>query len=97
MDEKVTNYANDNGTRNWNLLEQVLPSDIVELLVPLKAPDDALGDDSVAWLPTTTDSFTIKSAYDACRVISTHHSQCLLSVIWHLEVPQRIRTFHWLC
>ena len=51
-----------------NLLKELLPPDIVELFVPMKAPNDKYQDDVVTWLPCTSSKLSIKSTYEACFV-----------------------------
>ena len=95
LDMSVSQFVTETGDWNTNWLDQLLPSDFVDLFSAVKVPEPSLGCDSVAWLPEASGVFTIKSAFE--NIISQRYDNGkLFKEIWKVQVPQRVRSFLWL-
>ena len=97
---------NDEDTKWWkmDLVRSIfLPHEaatILKILISFRLPDDQL-----VWIGNKRGSFTVKSAYYiAMRMVddqefgecSAVHSQTSFwKVIWHLNIPPKIRIFAW--
>ena len=47
----MVDYSTIEGNWNWGHLDQVLPNDCLDILLPMNAPTQAARLDCVAWLP----------------------------------------------
>ena len=63
LNVKVADFVRENGSWDLDKLLQVLPPDCVDLLAPMKALENCLGEDSVAWSLSSTGEFSVKSAH----------------------------------
>ena len=74
----------------------MLPCDVVNILVPIKAFEKGTGQDMIAWLLTIDGTFTLKSGYlNLVENVSLTKDQ-MFKVVWKLNAPQRLKTFMWL-
>ena len=95
LNQKINEYAL-NGNWDWEKLKYVLPSDCLELLSPIKAPDQGTNKDMIAWFPNLEGVYTLKSAYKVWTDDEALTKRRLYKCMWNLVAPQRIKAFLWL-
>lgn len=91
----MRDLATSGGNWDWDSLGQFLPNDCLDLILPIKAPNSAVGSNCAAWLPTIIGEFNLKTGYDYWfeREVPTHAR--LFKELWRIKALQRLKTFMW--
>ena len=92
----VADCADGRGEWNWENIRSSLTEDCLGLFHSVKAPEDNLGRDSVAWLHSSTGDFTMKSAYNCLKEEEEGLSSNLFKAVWKVKAPHLIQQFLWL-
>ena len=96
LNQNLVKYIDGEGQWDWMKLNLLLRKDSIDLIAPLKAPEEGLGEDSIVWLPTSIGMFSIKLAYEVCKDVSYQNNNKLFSTIWKAKAPQCFQTLLWL-
>ena len=91
----VSDFADGGGSWNWEEISLFLRNDCLELFQAIKAPEDHLGHDSIAWLHSPSGVFTVKATYKCWSEDSGGRSSILYKAVWRVKAPLRILHFLW--
>ena len=84
---RVSKYTTNKGDWDWNKLNQILPLDYIELLIPIKAPNLNVIQVYIAWFPTADGKFTLKIAYKSWFKENRLNRIRLHKNIWKVITP----------
>ncbi|KAJ1415138.1 Ribonuclease H domain [Sesbania bispinosa] len=92
----VCEFSEPNMGWNIQLLQFVLPEEVVMEIIGYPHPHDSFGADSVAWSGTSNGVFSTRSAYElvSCKADSTPDP--IWKAVWRWRGPERARCFMWL-
>ena len=90
----MADYVTVEGSGDMIKISQVLHENCMDLFVPIKPPEENLGEDTITWLLTSSGEFTIKSACEA--QVTQGSDKRIFQQIWKTQAPQRVRSFLWL-
>ena len=60
---KTVDYFVGSDGWDWSKFQHLLPSEVLDLIVAIMPPDNAQGKDECYWGPSSSGTFSIKSAY----------------------------------
>ena len=95
LETKVADFVTSDGTWNWHILCNLLPSHICDFIAGLAPPSPLAGLDVPAWKGSHDGNFSIKSAYS---LFANHHEYSpdpLFRLIWKWKGIERVRMFLW--
>lgn len=92
---KVSDFVNPNGGWNVILLNQSIPSQIINRVTKLPVPSVSRNQDVYLWMASSDGVFSTASAYRALHGNQTHGDQTLFQLVWKWKGPERIRHFLW--
>nr|XP_027066533.1 uncharacterized protein LOC113692333 [Coffea arabica] len=78
------------GRWNAQLLSQVLPRDIIAVVLSKSVPNEQSADE-VVWMPTRSGKFSLASAYQEVRPVG--NSSFMFSSVWHRPHPAKVSFF----
>ena len=91
----LADYILPNGTWNIDKLQSILPDDVVKSIKAINIPLTPT-EDTFVWGPTPNGKFSIKSAtHLQLNNVGTQRS-LILSKVWKLKLPPKIKLFAWL-
>jgi ribonuclease HI len=93
---RVKDVALPTGEWNFDLLQQVVPSSIVQKLHAIVPPHASHEADKQFWPGTATGIFTVSSAYYMLTKETLNDVNKRWKGIWKIESIERIRVFVWL-
>ncbi|KAK8650282.1 hypothetical protein V6N13_139927 [Hibiscus sabdariffa] len=74
----VADMALSNGEWKWHLFEHILPRDIVLRIAAIKGPLSMFAADSVGWKLSSSNQFSLRSAYE----VHMGNSSSVPSKLW---------------
>ncbi|KAH1090753.1 hypothetical protein J1N35_018010 [Gossypium stocksii] len=85
------------GEDNWNInfLQDWLPNEIISHILRISPPHPVEGPDRLVWRHTSTEAFSVKSAYKVLKEDSWSTIDELWKKAWIIPGPQRVRFFFW--
>ncbi|KAK8485285.1 hypothetical protein V6N11_038057 [Hibiscus sabdariffa] len=92
----VADMVDNSGRWDWNRLSQWLPNEALERIVAVKPLQNGAGDDNPGWRWEKNQNCSTKSAYKALENDISADRNHVLSKIWKLPIPQRVRVCIWL-
>ncbi|CAN1783234.1 Putative ribonuclease H protein At1g65750 [Linum perenne] len=92
----VAEMVTDEGGWNFELLDILLPPEVIELIAGVSPPRHDRGEDDLVWGLEDSGQFTIKSAYNLLCQSADIPSLSIWKVIWRWVGPNRTRHFLWL-
>jgi hypothetical protein len=92
----VKDVALPTGEWNFELLQQSLPSSIIQKLHAIVPPHPSQEEDIQLWPGTATGHFTVSSAYYMITRHTLNDANKRWKEIWKIESIERIRVFVWL-
>ena len=80
--------------RHWNaqLLAQVLPRDVMSLVLGKPVLSEQIADEAV-WMPERSGKFSLASAYHEVRHVG--NTSVMLSRVWQCPTPRENSIFSW--
>ncbi|KAK2389897.1 hypothetical protein QL285_063455 [Trifolium repens] len=91
----VKDVALPTGEWNYNLLQSVLPSNIIQKLHAIVPPHDSQGVDIPLWPRTNTGAFTVSAAYHLITGDTTKKIEKKWTQVWKIDSSKRIKPFTW--
>ncbi|GMJ02217.1 hypothetical protein like AT4G29090 [Hibiscus trionum] len=92
----VNELVDENGTWNFPLLSSIFPPDIIAHIKGIKCPDLLDCTDTCVWRWSTSQKFSISSAYKHLQEPAWDTESPVWKLFWQCPVPQRVRIFCWL-
>ncbi|CAN1744712.1 Putative ribonuclease H protein At1g65750 [Linum perenne] len=96
LESPVADFTTTEGNWNFDLLENLLPPEAVDILAGMSPPQEGRGEDDWVWGCEKSGLFTIISAYALIGRIETSAESERWKAIWKWRGPSRIRFFLWL-
>ncbi|GAU43930.1 hypothetical protein TSUD_28720 [Trifolium subterraneum] len=96
VNAKVGDLVTDNGDWNWQVLRNLMPSEILHKFAASLPPNDAYGKDEFIVAGADASNFSVAAMYS---ILCNHDSSLMDAAwikIWKLGVPERVRTLVWL-
>lgn len=93
----VNYFFKDYGWNFWEL-EQVLPREVIDKIVPIHAGKRIATDDSIIWGVENNGRFTVKSAFELCCQGENNqnlNADWKWDFIWKINVIPKVKTFLW--
>ncbi|KAF7815419.1 ribonuclease H [Senna tora] len=97
LSASVASYVTPSGDWDWSQFEGRIPNEVSMRIVAISPPSEVHGNNKISWKYTKDGLFSVKTAYHSIMNSSNLEQNKVWSRIWHLHVPQRIRSFLWLC
>ncbi|KAF7801750.1 ribonuclease H [Senna tora] len=82
---------------DWARFDFLLPAHVCRRIAVVSPPSITHSQDMVAWKHSNDGWFSIKSAYQSITGLRNEDINTLWRKIWRLQVPQRVKSFLWLC
>ncbi|CAN1162915.1 Putative ribonuclease H protein At1g65750 [Linum perenne] len=92
----VADMTMEDGGWNFELLENLLQPEMVDLVAGLTPPRPNRGDDDWIWGREESGQFTTKSAYNLICQTEEIPTLAIWKMVWRWDGPNRIRHFLWL-
>ncbi|CAN1179460.1 Putative ribonuclease H protein At1g65750, partial [Linum perenne] len=92
----VADMTMEDGGWNFELLENLLQPEMVDLVAGMAPPRPNRGDEDWIWGREDSGKFTIKSAYNLICQTEEIPTLAIWKTIWRWDGPNRIRHFLWL-
>ncbi|CAN1182850.1 Putative ribonuclease H protein At1g65750, partial [Linum perenne] len=96
LEAVVADLVNSKGNWNFDLLNSLLPHEVVLHVAGMSPPRPNQGDDKLVWGLEPNDKFNIKYAYRLVTMEPLTEPNPLWRTIWNWSGQQRIHQFMWL-
>lgn len=96
LGKMVSDYWISGRGWDWNILQIFLPDNIQHKLSVFLISEDPRAAGNNVWRFSSSRIFTVKSAYEALMQFGVEAKDNLWSLLWKVQVPQRIRVLLWL-
>lgn len=93
---KVKDLVSDNGSWNWTIIRNYLPSFICSAIDNIKPPSIEDGQDHLVWNRTPSGRFSIKSTICLLKDTNAYVNSELWKLVWNIRCPELVRLFLWL-
>jgi hypothetical protein len=93
---KVKDVASTTGEWNFGLIQDLVPSSIVQKMHAVVPPNTSHEEDVMLWPGTNTGQFTVAAAYHLIAGDISNNVDKKWHQIWKLDSMERIRVFIWL-
>ncbi|KAF7831789.1 putative ribonuclease H protein At1g65750 family [Senna tora] len=97
LNASVSEFISATGGWDWSRFEFLLPGDVCARIAAVAPPHADGGEDIPIWKHSRDGNFTVKSCYNSMVRMGVADRSNIWNSIWKLQVPQRIRSFMWLC
>ncbi|KAK9020712.1 hypothetical protein V6N11_010729 [Hibiscus sabdariffa] len=92
----VADVVSPAGEWRWNLIDGLLPAEILLRVTAIKCPLPIFSNDLVGWNATASSQFSVKSAYRIRNGIVEGPNEDIWKVIAQFKGTQRMQIFLWL-
>ncbi|XP_017604367.1 uncharacterized protein LOC108451147 [Gossypium arboreum] len=91
-------WGSTNGDSSWNLdiFQLWVSEEIINKIVGIPPSHPSLGPNKIVWGATSTNLFSLKSAYEKIRDGTLNPKEHIWEMPWRFNGPQRIYFFLWL-
>ncbi|KAF7834649.1 non-LTR retroelement reverse transcriptase-like [Senna tora] len=94
---KVSEYVTPSGEWNWNQFQFLIPDHARLKIAAILPPSDGNEQDKLDWKFSKDGGFSVKTAYQSIVGMNEGVEDNFFRRVWHLKVPQRVKSFIWLC
>ncbi|KAK8532502.1 hypothetical protein V6N12_053942 [Hibiscus sabdariffa] len=91
MPTKVADMVTNDGNWNWNIINNILPHQVLRRVSAVIPPNPTFGSDTPSWRWEENRLFSSSSAYKALEPRSEEENGKIWKLIWSQHLPQRIR------
>lgn len=95
LSRSVDSYQVEVSGWNWQELEFLLPHSTLLKLASIAVCSREDAHDLIAWIPSPTKCFTVKSAHYLTAGQDLLIGGCVWKLIWSLRVQERVKVFLW--
>ncbi|KAF7844636.1 putative RNA-directed DNA polymerase [Senna tora] len=97
LNASVSSFVSPSGGWDWRRFESLLPNDACLRIAAIGPPCANSVEDTPIWKHSKDGKFSIKSCYNAVNGVRYGTRGNIWNSVWKLSVPQRVRSFMWLC
>ncbi|KAF7838891.1 ribonuclease H [Senna tora] len=97
LSDKVSEYVTPSGDWDWNSFQFLIPEHARSRIAAIMPPSDGNGHDKLAWKFGKDGCFSVKTAYQNIAGMNEEVEDNFWRKVWLLRVPQRTKSFMWLC
>ncbi|KAF7843890.1 putative ribonuclease H protein [Senna tora] len=97
LNAKVSDLVTPSGDWDWQPFDYLLLDYARWRIAAIFPPSNGMGQDRVAWKYSKDGGFNVKTAYQSIVGVDTGTEDIFLRKVWCLRVPQRVKSFLWIC